>query len=393
MHQLTSQNVSDGLFVWHPAAAGTTAYGTANNLNQYPTVAGVTQSYNTNGCLTGDGTWTFGYDTENHMLTAAMTGTSASYVYDPMHRQAQKVVGSAKTRYIYSGWQRIADYDGVANTLQNRYVHGTDLDEPIIQVSSAGTLTFFHQERQGSVVALTSSTGVVSNRYSYSPFGESAVMTGITFGYQGQRFDAETGLYYHKARHYSPKLGRFLQPDSIGYRGGFNLYTYVLNDPLTRTDPYGLSATTNPQQNKYIPGGGGISLPEPDSAPPAVNGFSINPPPVPAPIQIFVLGKPTEGGAKKPSGGGGVVFMSPSDPTTPPEDTGKGKGDDGKGDDGKGDDGKGNGDDNKKGDDDKGLTELDRRLLYEMQLKQWNKEWEQARELVRRWTGVDWNFG
>ncbi len=71
VHQLTSQNVSDGLFMWHPAAAGTTTYGTANNLNQYPTVGGVTQTFNTNGCLTGDGTWTFGYDTENHLLTAA----------------------------------------------------------------------------------------------------------------------------------------------------------------------------------------------------------------------------------------------------------------------------------------------------------------------------------
>jgi RHS repeat-associated protein len=103
-------------------------------------------------------------------------------------------------------------------------------------------------------------------------------MTGITFGYQGQRFDAETGLYYYKARHYSPKLGRFLQPDSVGYRGGFNLYTYVLNDPLNRTDPYGLAPTTNPQQNKFIPGGGGVSLPPPDTAPPDVNGFSIDVP-------------------------------------------------------------------------------------------------------------------
>lgn len=38
---------------------------------------------------------------------------------------------------------------------------------------------------------------------------------------------------------YSPALGRFLQPDTIGYAGGNNLYAYVGNDPLDRVDPSG----------------------------------------------------------------------------------------------------------------------------------------------------------
>jgi len=39
---------------------------------------------------------------------------------------------------------------------------------------------------------------------------------------------------------YSPGLGRFMQPDPIGYVGGANLYGYVGNDPLNKTDPTGL---------------------------------------------------------------------------------------------------------------------------------------------------------
>jgi hypothetical protein len=49
-----------------------------------------------------------------------------------------------------------------------------------------------------------------------------------------------SGLYYYRARMYSPTWGRFLQPDPIGYAGGANLYAYVNNDPVNNTDPQGL---------------------------------------------------------------------------------------------------------------------------------------------------------
>ncbi len=50
---------------------------------------------------------------------------------------------------------------------------------------------------------------------------------------------SRVGLYYYRARTYSPSWGRFLQPDPIGYAGGANLYAYVGNDPLNNTDPSG----------------------------------------------------------------------------------------------------------------------------------------------------------
>lgn len=241
VHEPISQALSDSSYVWHPTAAGTTAYAAADNVNKYPTVGGASYSYNGNKCLTGDGVWTYGYDIENHLLTASNGVTSASFVYDQLHRQSQKTVGAAKSRYIYSGWQRIADYDGVANTLQNRYVYGTGLDEPLIQVSGAGVLTFLHHDRMGSVVATSNSAGVVTNKNVFSPFGEINTLAGTTFGFTGQRFDSELGLLYFKRRYMSAKLGRFLQPDPVGYTGeDFNLYTYVGNSPLAFTDPMGL---------------------------------------------------------------------------------------------------------------------------------------------------------
>jgi RHS repeat-associated protein len=91
----------------------------------------------------------------------------------------------------------------------------------------------------GSVIAsIDAGSGAVS-KIGYLPYGKSG--TTPPFGFTAQRIDPETGgLYYYRARHYSPAWGRFMQPDPIGYAGGSNLYAYVGNDPLNFNDPNGL---------------------------------------------------------------------------------------------------------------------------------------------------------
>jgi hypothetical protein len=46
-----------------------------------------------------------------------------------------------------------------------------------------------------------------------------------------------------RARIYDPKLGRFLQPDPIGYDDGMNMYAYTGGDPVNRSDPSGLAVS------------------------------------------------------------------------------------------------------------------------------------------------------
>ena len=161
-----------------------------------------------------------------------------------MRRQAQKNVGGTKTRFIYSGWQRIADYDGSDNFLR-RFIYGPGLDEALIELDDQDVPTYLHHDRSGSIVATTDDTGDVVNTYAYSPFGRCDNMSGTSIGYTGQRYDSETGLYYYKNRHYSPSIGRFLQPDPLGYVDGLNLYQYAYNAPLDYCDPLGLESDQN----------------------------------------------------------------------------------------------------------------------------------------------------
>ena len=69
---------------------------------------------------------------------------------------------------------------------------------------------------------------------------------GNTFMWTGQRHDVAIGLYHFPFRTYSPRLGRWLQRDPLGYVDGVNMYEYVSSEPMRLVDALGLQVGLSP---------------------------------------------------------------------------------------------------------------------------------------------------
>lgn len=123
------------------------------------------------------------------------------------------------------------------------YLYGLDL---IAETSGAGVTSYYLTDGLGSSTQLTDSAGAVTDSYDYDVWGAHRTQSGGTtandFRYTGEQNDrgANRGLYYPRARHYDPALGRFLGKDPLPL---INRYAYVRGNPTNYYDPSGLSQT------------------------------------------------------------------------------------------------------------------------------------------------------
>jgi RHS repeat-associated protein len=171
----------------------------------------------------------FGYDSWGQRVRKSGAAGTSRYLWDDDALFAQlDTLGGFVTGYTY-----YQDIDNVATSLRH---------------DRADSTYYYHQDYSRNVLALLARTGsgnTIENQYRYEPFGTtqgtSAASVPNPLQFAGREYDAETQLYYDRARYIDPTVGRFVSEDPIGLAGGMNLYAFVGNDPVNGWDPSGMS--------------------------------------------------------------------------------------------------------------------------------------------------------
>ena len=228
-----------------PQAVSSTNYNSGNHQTGF---GSQTLTYDLNGNLTSDGTNTFTWNARDQLISISGPGLNASFQYDGIGRRISKTVNSSTTSSLYDGLNVVQEAVGGSATAN---MLAGSVDEVFRRTDSSGSWGPI-ADGLGNVIALTDAAGAIQASYTYEPFGKTTASGSASSNpsqYTGRENDG-TGLYYYRARYYSPALQRFISEDPIGFAGGINFYAYVENDPISYSDPLGLQKRSLPQGAK-----------------------------------------------------------------------------------------------------------------------------------------------
>lgn len=216
---------------------------TTNNVNAYTNITGginFVPTYDDNGNILNDARNHFVYDFNNRIYSA----NDEICTYDALGRRISK----NGLTYYYKGDQLIEQYSADGDLLS--FITGNKLDETLLLQHNENSF-YYHLDELSSTKALSTSDGDLVEKIIYDPYGlpifispdrkeyaVSSVKNNILFN--GREYDFIVQDYYYRNRHLNSPIGRFMQHDPLLYIDGMNDYSYVLNNPITRSDPYGL---------------------------------------------------------------------------------------------------------------------------------------------------------
>lgn len=259
---------------------------TPDAVNQYTDiqVSGLNSqpSYDADGSLLSDSTWTYTWNGANRLIGMEPIGTPAegdhklTFTYDGLGRRVSKTVETwnqttenwetdESVAFVYDGWNLIAEVQTFTPSdlptfiLLTSYTWGLDLSASLQGAGGVGGLLAVTESEgsndstympsydlNGNVMGyFDTSTETLVAEYEYGPFGELIRATGskkdeFNFRFSTKYQDAETGLLYYGFRYYDPVTGRWPSRDPIAENGGLNLYGMVGNNPVNFWDYLGL---------------------------------------------------------------------------------------------------------------------------------------------------------
>jgi len=219
-------------------------------------------AYDANGNTTTDENGnTYTWDALNRLVAIVYnsgpnSGTHTEFAYDGLSRRVQIVeragttVGSgtvASTKnYLWVGTE-IAEERDASNVVTKRFFSQGE--------QQSGTNYYYTYDHLGSVREMCTSTGTITSRMAYDPYGRTTTVSGTvlpTKQYAGMYLHVASALYLTLAgdgdstgRLYDASTGRWLNRDPIAEKGGLNLYEYVSDDPIRYVDILGLEISTD----------------------------------------------------------------------------------------------------------------------------------------------------
>ena len=252
-------------------------YDVAGNISWKSDIGNYTYGANGAGthAVTNAGGVTYSYDINGNQTS----GNGRNISYTVFDKVANLTVGNQDTTYTYGiGNTRLERRDSVSavvektttylgnveyiteqggNTMFKRYLGGSAI-ATYYPASSIQQLAYLLKDHIGSIHSVLDENGLITARMHFSPFGErqdsdwqtaldsflySPLNELTSRGFTGHEHIDSMGIINMNGRIYDAKLGRFLQADPFVQAPkntqSLNRYSYVLNNPLSYTDPSG----------------------------------------------------------------------------------------------------------------------------------------------------------